>query len=282
MGDFVGFDISFLSVTQVTYGPGTTCKVLITFQISGTHYVLDTEGNPTFIDHVQVYAVNAENGGPNGLGDLVDCVDLQLTAFQYSSVVDLQAGASYTLALCPRTENNDDMIADLYWESLCVYESFTTRVDLPKTGRPRPPIITNLQFRPATIQDDPSIKVTWEADATANYQSFCIRWNQAGHSRAPGEVNYRKSPITTGDWIATPVFCPGFIYTFSVNGGTYGGAQINYYDWGPVAQIRAGSNLTSLRQFLSISGISPVGADPRRLMSPMTSLREFMKLTPTC
>lgn len=280
MGDFIGFDIGFLSVSQTTYG-SPTCKVLIQFQITGVKAVQDMEGHWTEIDNVQVYAINAANGGPNGLGDLVDTVDMTITDYQYASVVDLQAGAVYTLALCPRSVTNgtlDDQIADIYWETVCVFESFTTQVDLPQTGKPRPPVITNLQFKPATVKDDASIKVTWEADATANYQCFQIRWNEGGHSREQGEVDYDHYPITTGEWTATPVF-PRERYSFAVNGGVSGGFQCNYYDWGPVANITAPSNLTSLRQFLSTSGINPVGADIRQLVSPLTSLSRFMKLT---
>jgi hypothetical protein len=272
------FEITFLSVSQVDHGR-PTCKVKIIFQVLGPK---------SSIDVVQVYAVNAAHGGPQGLGDLVDTVDLDIINYQYVSVVDLEAGAAYTLALCPRSVTGgvpDDKIDDQYWETFCVYESFTTRVDLPKTGRPRPPVITDLKFNPATLQDDASIKVTWEADATAMYQSFLISWNEGGHSRAQGEADY-QSPTTTGSWTATQVF-PREVYTFAVNGGTYGGIQgYNYYDWGPTVKIVAPSNLTSLRQFLSISGINPAGASLRALMVVRivyqglpASLREFMKLT---
>src|SRR5579884_3992198 len=96
-GDMVDFSVDFIGIKQMTY-TSPTCKVEINFQITGPH---------SGVDLVQVYAVNAADPISNGLGDVVDSVDLSITEHQYTSTVDLPAGSAFTIALCPRSKTGD-------------------------------------------------------------------------------------------------------------------------------------------------------------------------------
>jgi hypothetical protein len=259
------FEINFLGVSQRTFG-SPDCKVLITFEVLGPK---------SEIDVVQVYAVNS-TGPTRGLGDVVDTVEMKVD-YQYSSLVDLQSGAAYNLYLCGRSETNgvlDDTIDGVYWETLCVTQSFVTQlVESPPVMYP-PPLITNVDPEPATITQPNRIRIGWQS--SFEYGKFLIWWTLGQTILPQGEVDQTGY---SGSWISRPTV-PGLVYSFSVKGGVSSGVlgNWNYSDWGPTVKVGAAHNLTSLRQFLERSGIDPTSEGVRSLMSPETSLRRFMKL----
>jgi len=263
----VAFEIMFLSVKQVPPITATDATVLIEFQVTGVQP-----------DIVQVYAVNAASTGPSGLGDVVDTVELNLTEFQYTSLIHIQAGAFYTIYLCPRNETGgvlDDTIDCQYWETFCIATSLVTRT-IGSTGQYPSPIIIGIDPEPATVKQDNSITLKWQS--SINYGKFLIWWTHNGLPLQQGEVD-NPGGAESGSWTARPTL-PGGIYTFSVKGGVSGGVLGNfiYSDWSPTITVTAAHNLTSLRQFLLKSGIDPVGQSLRMLASPTDSLRRFMKL----
>jgi hypothetical protein len=260
------FEIHFLSVKQTTF-TSPSCKVLINFEVLGPK---------SQIDLVQVYAVNSTSP-PRGLGDVVDTVEMQITESQYSSLVELQSGAFFTLHLCGRSETNgvlDDTIDGVYWETLCVAQPFVTRTVEPPPGMYPPPIITSSDPEPATITQPNSIRISWRS--SMNYDKFLIWWT-AGQSPLPEPQGESDQSGYSGSWTAAPTI-PGVIYAFSVKGGVSALGGYLYSDWGPTVKVSATHNLTSLRQFLQRSGIDPAGQGVRSLMSSETSLRKFMKL----
>ena len=261
-----GFEIRIESIQQVPPIAADKAKILILFEILG----------PIKPDFVQVYAVNYGATTPAGLGDILDSVETTINVFQYSSVIDVLAGAIYTIWLCGRNgtkDNPDDQIDGAYWESLCVGKSIVTQAaPLPPTQR-NPPIISGIDAEPATMTQPDRITVKWTSQP---YDKFLIWWTQNGADMAQGEV---AGPASSGSWIASPTK-PGGRYTFSVKGGTYGGVfgNYNYSDWGPTIKAIAPSHYSSLRNFLRASHVNPSAQGMRSLMRKQGSMRKFMKL----
>jgi hypothetical protein len=146
------FTISFVSIKQMT-DTSPTCKVQILFQITGPH---------TGIDLVQVYAIPAGQTVSNGLGDVVDSVDLTITEFQYNSLVDLPAGTSFTIGLCPRSKTGDtldDQTEGEYWEAFCIFQSFTTTLT-PAIGDPSVGVSS---IEPFTLNHPNQLTISWSS-----------------------------------------------------------------------------------------------------------------------
>jgi len=239
----------------------TTAQVQVSFEIQGI-----------LPDLVQIYAVSASG---NGLGSLVDKVDMNPPEIKYDENITLQAGIPYTIHVCPRTETGqilDDQIDGEYWESYCVAGIITTQASSsPPVGTLPPPVITNLDPEPATIHQGNSITVAWSS--TIKYDKFLVWWTENGIALAQGEID---AGGYSGSWTAQTV--PGANYTFAVDGGvgyTWGN---DYSGWGPTKKITAVPNLTSLRQFLLHSGLNPIGQHLRALIPTGVTLRKFMKL----
>jgi hypothetical protein len=155
------FEISFMSVKQMTFG-SPTCKVQILFQITGPK---------SGVDLVQVYAVIA-NTPSRGLGDVVDSIDMSINESQYTSLIDLQSGTAYTLALCPRSKTGDvldDQVEGQYWETFCIYAPFTTAaiVSVPT------PQINVVSVEPRTIAHQNQITISWQPN---DYTDGQVLW----------------------------------------------------------------------------------------------------------
>jgi hypothetical protein len=262
----MAFEIRIQSIQQVPPITANDAKLLIQFQVLGI--------KPDF---VQVYAVNYGETTPAGLGAIADTVDMTIPDPVYASVIDVLAGAIYTIWLCGRTgtkDNPDDQIDGVYWESLCVGQTVVTKSDPLPAAQRKAPIISGIDAEPATISDPDRITVKWTSQP---YDKFLIWWTQNGEALAQGEVD---SSGSSGSWTASPTV-PGARYTFAVKGGTYGGifGNYNYSDWGPTISATAPRQYSSLRYFLRASGVNP-GAQPlRKLAHKQSSVRKFMKLS---
>ncbi len=261
----MGFEIRFLSLAQEQPFTANDAKLLIQFEVLGI--------KPDF---VQVYAVNYGETTPAGLGDVADVVDMDGPDPTYASVIDVRAGAIYTIWLCGRTgtkDNPDDQIDSVYWENLCVGQTIVTKsFPLPPTQR-QPPTITAIDAVPATLTSPDKITVKWTSQP---YDKFLIWWTQNGVAMDQGEVD---SSGSSGSWIASPT-TPGARYTFSVKGGVSGGIGGNYLysDWGPTIAATAPPRYSSLRLFLRASGINPAAQGMRSIMKTQRSVRRLMKL----
>lgn len=260
------FEITFQSVKQMTYG-STTCKVQILFQVTGPK---------TGIDLVQVYALNPAPTNPGGLGDVVDTVDLTITESQYNSLIDLQSGAVYTLALCPRSETDgslDDKVEGESWESFCVYQPFVTNVGNNALN----PQITVDSREPATLLHSNQITISW---SSSSYTDGQVLWGpvtspeQNVYSFKPGHrglnVDY------TGQYTAPiPRNLAGQTILFTVQ------VRNSFQDsslWYPTrVAVQSAHNYNSLRQFLTASNVVlPTGV--RQHLRGAGSLRAIMQI----
>ena len=256
----MAFDIEFRSLTQTPPITATQATVKVEFNVLGAK-------KP---DIVQVYALDAAS--TRGLGDLVDEVDITIKDFQYVSALTLRAGTIYTIFLCARTKTGDMLDPDIdgkSFELFCLRQQITTQA-LQQPGLDyTPPVITHLDPEPATLKQDNRITVTW---SSVKYEKFLVWWITSGGSWQQVDVDSGTTWTLTGT-------VPKVAYTFGVKGGHYTGLSgFKYSDLGPTATISAIPNVTSLRQFLAISGINPSAQGLRSLTSPQASLRKFMKL----
>jgi hypothetical protein len=268
MQDVPDFQIRFLSIEQMTF-TSPTCKVLIRFEI---------DGPKSGVDIVQVYAVNAANAEPSGLGDVVDSVDMTIAEAEYPSVVDLQAGAAYQIHLCPRSKTGDqldDQTEGAYWETFCIAQTFVTQAPGQPTQTYPVPVITSFQSDPADISRPNRITVSWTS--AQSYDKFLVWWLIHGMNipQAEGEID---SGGYSGSWTAQPTQ-PNVLYDFSLKGGLSAFWNFIYSDWSPPLQVRAAGNLTSLRKFITGGGTSSNSIHIRPLMKGETSIRKFMHLS---
>ncbi len=223
-------------------------------------------------DFVQIYASSASGTGPSQLADMVD---MSPPEFQYDDIITLQAGTYYTIYVCPRTgskDNPDETINGEYWEWSCAVSTIITQASPSPPGGPLvPPVITNLNPQPATMNQGNRITVSWSSPT--NYDKFLVWWTEDGVALQQGEID---AGGTSGSWTAPTA--PGRWYTFQVEGGVSSGWSYDYSGWGPKVRIFSPPNLTSLRQYLLDSGVNPVGRSLRSLMPSNETLRKFMKL----
>ncbi len=261
----MSFQLEWVSLQQVQPFTVNSAKLLIQFRVLGLRP-----------DFVQIYAVNYGETTPSGLADLKDAVELDSPGPIYTSVIDVEAAAFYTIWLCPRSGEKvspDDQIDEQYWESYCVGQTIVTQaVELPANQR-QAPTITAIDAEPATLTQPDRITVKWTSQT---YDKFLLWWTQNGEANAQGEVNNSGS---SGSWIASPTV-PGARYTFAVKGGTYGGVLGNYLysDWGPTVKATAPFHFSSLRLYLRASGINPGAQLLRAKTQKQMSVRKFMKL----
>lgn len=260
------FEINFLSIKQTT-NTSPTCKVQINFQVTGPH---------TSIDLVQVYAVNSVDTAPNGLGDVVDTVDLTITEFQYTSQPDLPAGSAFTIALCPRSKTGDtldDQIDGQYWESYCVYQPFTTQLT-PGIGAPQ---VSVSSIEPATLNHPNEITIAWSGD---NYTDGQVLW---GTLKTPRQnvipfqpTDQGNEPNYNGQYTANiPSALQGQILSFTVQvRNSFNDATL----WYPTTiGVLSARNYRSLRQFLQASGVN-FPASIRQILKTGHSIRALMQI----
>jgi hypothetical protein len=259
------FQIRFMSVKQTTYG-SPTCKVLIVFEITGPK---------SGVDIAQIYAVNAVNTTSNGLGDVVDTIDLTITEFQYSSLVDLQSGAAYTLALCPRSKTGDvldDKVEGEYLESFCIFQPFVTEL------ADNPLVQINVDSaEPATLLHSNQITISW---SSSNYTDGQVLWgpqtspHQHVYSFQPGHKG--TEPDYTGKYTATiPANLANQVFSFTVQVRNQL-QDANLWVKNTVT-VRSARNYYSLRQLLLVSNV-PLPAGVRQYLHGTRSLRTLMQI----
>jgi hypothetical protein len=259
------FEIYFTEVRQTTTG-STTCRVLITFNVTGPK---------TGIDQVQVYAVQA-GSQPAGLGNVVDTVDLTITESQYSSAITLPAGTAFTLALCPRTLENgtlSDQVEGEYWETFCVYQAFTTYA----SDNPATPFITVQQPIPATLSHANQITISWQS---SDYTDGQVLWgpvtNPQQTTSSFDATDSGNVPDYTGTYTANiPPNLAGQLIEFTVQvRNSFQDAEL----WFPSHVLaRSAQNYTSLRKFLQASNVTPP-TGIRQYFKSTASLRALMQI----
>jgi hypothetical protein len=263
----IDFEISFTGIKQITY-TAPTCMVDIDFQITGPH---------SRIDLVQVYAVNTADAAPNGLGDVVDSVDLIINQFQYTSVPKLPAGSAFTIALCPRSKT-DGQLDDLtegeeYWETYCIFQSFTTVLNLG----PEDPQVSVVSIQPATLNKPNQINIAW---SSYSYTDGQVLWGPVNNS---SENNYQfqatdvgNEPSYSGTYTATiPSALRGHILSFTVQ---VRNQLTDATKWYPTTiGVVSARNYHSARQFLQASDVQfPTGVS--RFLNGSHSLRALMQI----
>jgi hypothetical protein len=222
-----------------------------------------------------VYAVNAVDTN-SGLGDLVDTVDLTITEYQYTSQVDLQSGAAYTLALCPRSLTGgvpDDQTEDEgYWETYCVTYPFTTQAD----DNPNNPQL-NVHTQPATLNNPNQITVGWSSN---NYTDGQVIWSppingQTSYSfQATDQGNV---PNYTGTYsLNIPSNLAGHAFSFTVQvRNQFQDATLWYKS---TVIVQAATNYHSLLNFLAASNVGQLPIGVRQFMKGVNSLRSLMQI----
>jgi hypothetical protein len=257
-------EIVSASISQVNPITATTATVLVIFKFVGA---------PP--DLVQIYASRSTDD----VGVVADTVDISLTEFVYSSSFDLQAGVFYNICICPRTKTGevlDDRIDGQYWESLCKCVTIVTRA-LPSPGGQLPaPEITTAELFPATLHADNSIKISWVS--SHEYGKYLVRWGLSG---LPPDQHFQVEIDSggTSGWFVAQSTKPREGYVFIVEGAESAGlVGWNYSPWSGKAEVTAGDNATSLREFLRLSGIESRGLSLRSVVPAGETLRRFMKL----
>jgi hypothetical protein len=272
------FEIKFTSVQQIALpqslqpAPGT-CKVLINFNVTGPK---------SGIDNVQVYAVNAVDTISAGLGDVVDTVDMQIQEYQYTSLVDLQAGAKYTLALCPRSISDtdgtlDDQTEGEYWESVCVSFPFTTRTSQAPPISLTPPVIVSVQAVPKSLHQSNGMRISWIS--SIYYDAWNVTWMLAGLPVTRAQSPELDFSGASGSYFCPPLITPtrGEKYSIQVEGGQslIGGGH-NWSGWSAPVQVTAIATTNSLRAFLTASGVHGANGIKTFLPAPPVGLRSVM------
>jgi hypothetical protein len=247
----MAFETKFISITQVTDTPSSaTCKVEILFELNGPH---------SNIDLVQVYAIPAGQTISNGLGNVVDSVDVSIPENQYASVPELPAGSSFTIALCPRSKTGstlDDQIDGQYWETFCVFQPFTTTLTLG-IGSPQ---VSVSSIKPATLNQPNQVAIAYSGN---DYTDGQVLWGPVNNPRQT-EVSFQPAepgnePVYNGTYTANiPPALQGQILSFTVQ------VKNSYTDdslWYPTTiGVLSARNYRSVSQFLQASNVQlPTG-----------------------
>lgn len=260
------FAIGFLSIKQMT-DTSPTCKVQILFQITGPH---------AGIDLVQVYAIPAGQTTSNGLGDVVDSVDLTITDSQYHSLVDLPAGTSFTVGLCPRSKTGDtldDQTEGEYWEAFCIFQAFTTTLT-PAIGDPS---VSVTSIEPFTLNHPNQLTISWSG---ADYTDGQVLWGPLNNPRA-NQYSFQTTDVGNvpsyqgSHTFVIPRPLQGRILSFTVQvRNKFNDAPL----WFPTTiGVLSARNYLSVRQFLQASNVQfPTGV--RRLLHGAHSLRALMQI----
>jgi hypothetical protein len=260
------FAISFISIQQMNH-TSPTCKVQIQFKLTGPH---------TDIDLVQVYAIPAGQTVANGLGDVVDTVDLTITEFEYNTLVDVPAGTAFTIALCPRSKTGDtldDQIDGAYWEAVCIFQAFTTTLT-PGIGDP---LVTVGAIEPLTLNHPNQLTVSWSG---TEYTDGQVLWGPVATPKANVSsfqaTDQGNQPSYSGHQtfvIPGPLQGKRLSFTVQVRN-----SFTDYQRWYPTTVgVLAPRNYRSIRQFLEASNVRlPTGV--RKLVKGAHSLRALMQI----
>ncbi len=252
--------IQITGITQVPPITATTAKVKVSFTVSGGNFV-------------QIYAAPA--GGGVGSGELVATVSIVPKQTQYDQTVNLPAASFFAIYACPRTGSKttpDDYTDGQPWDTYCAMQYFTTQGKETVPPSMPPPQIVEVIPQPASVNLGNSIKVIWSS--TKSYDKYVVGWSQNGTQMAGVDIN---TGGTQGSWTTPTV--PGSTYTFHVNGGVSQFWNYDYSTWGNLVTVVAGPNLTSVRKFLTWSGVHLGGNGLRSVVPSGFTLRKFMQLS---
>jgi hypothetical protein len=269
--------LTSLNIKQVGEASGLTCPVLVEWSYGDR-----------LPDVVEIYADDARKVQ----------FDVKNSQQQTSTTVSLAAGTVVRVSVCPRLVENGVLQAQMpnaqgnhqYWESFCLVQSITTKAK-PGTGEvsPKPPksapTITSLEAIPAYVRlqsfPTPSlIKITGEIRVfwvSVEFDSFLVRWafNVSGVREIQTDDGGSSGSFRLMDGVLS-----GLEYEFSVKGRDSGlfGLTPTYSDWSTPKKVVAQKNLTSLRQYLQISGLDASDGIKQYLFADAGSLRSFMQL----
>jgi hypothetical protein len=257
----VDFTIGFKSVTQVNY-TAPTCAVNVAFNIGGPH---------EDIDSVQVYAIPAGPAYPSpGLGNVVDDVDLYMNQFEYATTVQLPAGTSMTIGLCPRSETEgvlDDQIDGQYWETFCIFRQLTTTLN----AGPGNPQVTVTSIQPFTLNNPNQITIAWSG---SDYTNGNIYWgplnNQLENEWSWTVTDQGNEPQYSGsNLFPIPSSLQGKILAFKVE------LVNNYQNTSSqtIIGVQSARNYHSVRDFLQASNVQfPTGVNHPPSMRAMMQI----------
>jgi hypothetical protein len=228
-----------------------------------------------------------------------------------STTVSLRAGSIVKVSVCPRFVKDDsrqDKMPNAQgenqsWESFCLIESITTRAKAGTgevTSKKRAiPQINSIETIPASaalippllIKQKNRIRVRWSC--SEDYGSYLVgwrsnydQWNDGSPRRqwridkfAPvgGEIRTEEGGKSAS--FDLEAVMPGLEYEFSVKGRGAGLGIFEYYsEWSLPKRVVADENLTSLRQYLLLSGLKATNGIRQYLFADSGSLRSFMQL----
>jgi len=282
--------LTSLKGTQTGEADGLFCPVLIEW----------TFGNQ-LPNIVEIYADDI----------LLVRLDVKSATDPTSWSVSLRAGSVIRVAVSPRLLKDgnleekmpDEKGENRDWQAFSIFGTIVTKA---KTGtgevqsKKQPiPFINSIETIPASVVFLPplllkqknKIRVHWSC--SKDYGSYLVgwrsnydQWNDGSPGRKWNKDKYApiggQSRTEEGGKSASfdlEGVMPGLEYEFSVKGRGAGlGIFVYYSDWSLPKKVRAEKNLTSLRQYLKISGLNASNGIKQYLSSDAGSLRSFMQL----
>jgi hypothetical protein len=194
------------------------------------------------------------------------------------TIPGLQIPGRYDLSVCCEWNASSEHTADEKCSSTTIEVSqplpFHPSTP-PPPGRPVP-VIAATQTYPASLREENRIKVSWTS--AHNYDVYQVRWNLKGRPPETDTQVTINSGGTTGFFVAQPTVA-GRVYTFTVQGGDSVLTGHSWSHWSTAKEVTAARNLTSLKEYLLLSGIDPTRQSIRSLMPSDVTLRRFMKLS---
>jgi hypothetical protein len=201
---------------------------------------------------------------------------MSISESQYTSLVDLPAGATFTIYLCPRSKTNgglDDQTEGQYWESYCISQPFTTTLNITGSA-PQVPVSS---IEPATLLHPNQITIQWWS--SFNYTDGQVIW---GTLPTPSHVY----SFQTGDRNGEPDYSGQYTATIPAGVGTpliqftvkTENNITNPNVWySTTVAARPARNYHSLVQFLRASNVQlPTGV--RQFLHGTSSLRSLMQI----
>jgi hypothetical protein len=273
--------LTSLNAKQTGEANGLTCPVLIEWSFG------DLLPNV-----VEIYA----DGAP------IDQLKVKSSKDPTSITVSLPAGTVIKVSVCPRLVKDDTLLDQMpnaqgvnqYWESFCLFQNITTKAK-PGTGEvtPKPPppapTITTVEAVPASviflrtllptiIKLKGGVRVSWIS--SYDFSSFLVlyRWDSKDFGPRTGQQGVDEGG-KSGSFVLRAV-TPGLEYELSVKGRDSGLLSLfpTYSNWASPVKIVAQKNLSSLQQYLRISGLDGTSGIRQYLFADAGSLRSFMQI----
>ena len=275
--------LTSLNIKQTGEANGLTCPVLIEWSFGDL-----------LPNIVEIYAGDAR----------IEQLKVKSSKDPTSITVSLRAGTVVRVSLCPRLAENDtlqDQMPDAqgnnqYWESFCLIQTITTK-GKPGTGEitrkppPPAPTITSVEAVPASVlflrtpfptitKLKGGIRVSWIS--SYDFSSFLVlyRWNskEFEFGSRTGQQGVEEGG-KSGSFVLRDA-TPGLEYELSVKGRDSGFLDSFpiYSNWSSPVKIVAQKNLSSLSQYLRLSGLDGKNGIRQYLFTDAGSIRSFMQL----